>query len=116
MKQDLTERTFKFSLAVIEISAIAEKQSTASMIIVKQLIRSATSVGANIEEGQAAQSKADFLTKCSIACKEARETHYWLRLLEALKLGDSGKLKSLLQECNELVAILTTICRKIKGN
>ena len=79
-----------------------------------QLLRSGTSIGANVEEGQASQSAADFVSKYSIACKEARETHYWLRLLSATDLLDAARIKPHLDECNELIAILTSIIIKMK--
>jgi four helix bundle protein len=60
------------------------------------------------------QSEADFLTKMSIACKEARETHYWIRLLVASELVDIKSLEGLEQESNEIVAILSTICKRVK--
>ena len=78
--------------------------------LTRQLLRSGTSIGANLEEADAAQSKPDFISKCTIALKEARESHYWLRLLRA-----SGKMRDgdrLLSDANELVAILTAIVRK----
>ena len=80
-----------------------------------QLLRSGTSVGANVEEGQAAQSEADFVSKYSIARKEARETHYWLRLLAESKIVSPGTLSDLMGECNELIAILTTIVKKVQS-
>ena len=80
-----------------------------------QLLRSGTSVGANIEEGQAAQSKADFVSKYSIARKEARETNYWLRLLAESETVSHEQTKELLAECNELIAILTTIIKKVQS-
>ena len=79
-----------------------------------QLLRSATSIGANIEEAQASHSRSDFAAKYSIACKEARETLYWLRLLTAAGLANPNTAQPLIQEANELVAILTTIVRKVK--
>jgi len=72
----------------------------------------ATSVGANLEEASAAQSKPDFISKCSIAAKEARETRYWLRLLIAAKGVSKERLTPLIEESDELVAILTTILKK----
>jgi len=78
----------------------------------KQLIRSGTSIGANVEEGQGGQSRADFISKYCIARKEARETHYWLRLLVATDIFSSQKLAGLIAECDELIAILTTIIKK----
>ena len=82
--------------------------------LANQLLRSGTSIGANVEEGQASQSAADFVSKYSIACKEARETHYWLRLLSATDLLDAARIKPHLDECNELIAILTSIIIKMK--
>lgn len=67
-----------------------------------QLLRSGTSIGANVQDGQASQSEADFLAKYNIACKEARETQYWLRLLEATKLIPEDQFTGLFNECSEL--------------
>ena len=80
-----------------------------------QLLRSGTSIEANVEEGQAAQSDADFVSKYSIACKEARETHYWLRLLAASEILPPDSLAELEIECNELTSILTSIIKKMKN-
>jgi four helix bundle protein len=79
--------------------------------IARQLLRSGTSVGANLEEASAAQSKPDFLSKCSIAAKEARETRYWLRLLTASNHISQDQLAPLVAEAGEIVAILTTIVK-----
>ena len=78
----------------------------------KQLLRSGTSIGANVEEAQASESKKDFVHKYSLALKEAREAHYWLRLLVASEIISESRLQPLKAEANELVAILTTICKK----
>ena len=75
----------------------------------RQLVRAGTSIGANLEEADAAQSKADFVSKCTISLKEARESHYWLRILKAT---GKAEVERLLAEANELIAILTTIVRK----
>ena len=84
-------------------------------MLANQLLRSGTSIGANVEEGQASQSEADFISKYSIACKEARETHYWLRLLVATELAPQERLVEIEKECNELIAILTSIVKKMRG-
>ena len=83
--------------------------------LARQLLRSGTSVGANVEEAQASQSEADFISKYSIACKEARETHYWLRLLAATEILPESRLSNMQTECNELIAILTTIIKKMRS-
>jgi len=77
MTNDLLERTFEFAVRVVNLCRNLDKSPGASQTLARQLLRSGTSIGANIEEGQASQSKADFISKYSIACKEARETHYW---------------------------------------
>jgi four helix bundle protein len=75
------------------------------------LLRSGTSIGANVEEGQAAQSKADFISKYSIARKEARETGYWLRLLSATGISSPAEINELSNEIGQLIKILTTIIK-----
>ena len=77
-------------------------------------MRAGTSVGANYEEAQASHSRADFASKCSIALKEAREAYYWLRLLGATDSSLRLRLPGVAAECNELIAMLTTIVRKAK--
>ena len=84
----------------------------------KQLLRSGTSIGANINEAQAGQSKADFISKMSIASKEARETKYWIELLiktDYLNIKEDY-VKSLLNEIDELIKIITSIVKTSKEN
>jgi len=76
----ILEMTFDFSLQIIQLYKILQEQK--EYVISKQLLRCATSIGANVEEANAGQSKKDFIAKMSIASKEARETKYWLRLLD----------------------------------
>ena len=80
----------------------------------RQLLRSGNSIGANVEEAYGSQSKPDFAAKLSIACKEARETHYWLRLLVATELIPEKRLHGLTDEANQHVAILTSIVKKCR--
>jgi four helix bundle protein len=79
------------------------------------LLRAGTSIVANVEEGQASQSRADFVSKYSIACKEARETHYWLRLLVASNVMQESRLHDLIKEAHERIAILTAITKKTRS-
>ena len=113
-RRDLCERTFQFALRIMNLCQELSKNPGVARTMANQLLRSGTSVGANVEEGQAAQSEADFVSKYSIARKEARETHYWLRLLAESKIVSPGKLADLIAECNELIAILTTIVKKVQ--
>ncbi len=116
MKKDLTGRTFEFARRVVKLCQILDRTPGVSRTLAHQLLRSGTSIGANVEEGQAAQSRADFLSKLSIARPEARETHYWLRLLAASEVVDESRLTELLDEADQLIAILTTITKKTKQN
>lgn len=98
----------------MKLCKVLDDSPGVSRTLAKQLLRSGTSIGANVEEGQGSQSKADFVSKYSIACKEARETHYWLRLLVASEVIPESRLSELIDESNQLIAILTTIIKKTK--
>jgi four helix bundle protein len=78
-------------------------------ILAQQLVRSGTSVGANVQEAQAGQSRADFISKYSIALKEARETLYWLRLLDSSGEPSNGACKILLREADEIARVIASI-------
>ena len=114
VRNDLGQRTFEFAVRVVNLCRTLNKSPGVSRILAGQLLRSGTSIGANVEEGQASQSKADFVYKYSIACKEARETHYWLRLLVAADIMPKDQPADLMDEANQLIAILTTIIKKTK--
>ncbi len=116
MERDLCERTFAFATRIVCLCCELDKRPGVSRTLCRQLLRSGTSIGANVEESQAGQSRADFVSKLCIACKEARETQYWLRLLVAANIVPADKLAPLVQESHELVAILTTIIKNTKEN
>ena len=80
---DIRERTFAFAVRIVKLCQYLEKHSNLSKSLIEQLIKAGTSVGANLEEATAGQSRADFAHKNSISLKEARETNYWLRLILA---------------------------------
>ena len=115
MKSDIPDRTFAFAQRIVKLCLAIEQRPGVSRTLSTQLLKSGTSIGANVEEGQASQSEADFISKYSIACKEARETHYWLRLLAASDLVHPPRLAELESECNELIAILTVIIKKMRS-
>ncbi len=92
------------------------QQHVAYKSIISQVLRSGTSIGANVAEGQFAQSKADFLTKMSIALKEANETRYWLKRLYADQAIDEPSFQSMLQENEEIISILVKITKTTKDN
>ena len=114
VKGDLPERTFLFARRVVGVCRVLDGTPGVSRTLANQLLRAGTSVGANVEEGQAAQSRADFSHKYAVACKEARETHYWLRLLVATDIIPEEKLRPLIDEADQLVAILTSIVIKTR--
>jgi four helix bundle protein len=115
-KRDLPERTFEFARQVVSLCRTLDQTPGVSRTLANQLLRSGTSIGANVEEGQGSQSRADFVAKYSIACKEARETHYWLRLLAACEIVQKSQLDDLIEEVNQIVAILTSIIKKCRAN
>lgn len=114
--EDIQQRSFDFACRVIRLYKYMIKQDRANEILCKQLLRSATSIGANLQEADAAQSRADFVSKCNIALKEACETHYWLRLLKSAELISEKKIGNLVKESHELIMILTAIVKKSRAN
>ena len=115
-KRDLPPRTFEFARRIVELCRTLDQTPGVSRTLANQLLRSGTSIGANVEEAQAGQSRADFVAKAYIACKEARETHYWLRLLAASQIVEPERLSDLTSEASQLVAILTSIVKSARAN
>ena len=107
--EDIRERTFNFAVRVIRLCQYLDEKPGVSRTLSKQLLRAGTSVGANVEEARAGQSKADFISKNAIALKEARETHYWLRLLVASKVLDESRVAELMSEADELMRVIGAI-------
>ena len=107
--RDIRERTFEFALRIVKLCHELNKKPGVSRDISRQLLKAGTSVGANTEEAQAGQSRPDFISKNSIALKEAREAHYWLRLLIAAKIMPEKKLAALRDEAEEIKRILGSI-------
>jgi four helix bundle protein len=106
-RRDITERTFPYAPRAIRLyQYVIEKGDGAGRVIARQYLRSATAIGANIEEAPAAESRADFVHKYGMAPKEARESLYWLKLLSESALVSKTQLTALIQETDELVAII----------
>jgi four helix bundle protein len=105
----IQEKSYSFALKAI----VAYRRLTESKeyVLSKQMLRASTSIGANVEEAIAGQSRADFISKMSIASKEARETRYWLRLLRDAGLMEKRAAEELLKEVTEMVLILTSIVK-----
>ena len=106
------EKSYSFALAIIELYKLMAAQK--EYVLSKQLLKSGTSIGANVEEAQAAQSMNDFLSKMSIACKEAREARYWLRLLQQSQLCRID-FEPHLQHVEELVRLLNSIVKTVSS-
>ncbi len=113
--EKIEERTYKFALRIIKL-ACALPNDYASQTIGRQVLRSGTSIGANIEEAIGAASKRDFADKVAIAAKEARETHYWLRLIRDSELIEARLIEPLIQEALELKKILSKTVSTTRQN
>ena len=112
---DIGKRTLQYGVRAVRLyGALQEMKDGAAWVIGKQFLRSATSIGANVAEAKAAESTADFVHKYGIAQKEARESAYWLDLLEKAEILSDHRLSELKQETDELIAIITTIIVKNK--
>jgi four helix bundle protein len=107
----IREKSFDFALKIIGLCR--ELQSDREYVISRQLMRSGTSIGANVEEAVSAESRKDFLHKMNVALKEARESLYWLRLLDASEIDVKRDLKQYLASADELIRLLVSITRTL---
>lgn len=116
MKNSIIQsKTYQFSIRIIHFYKYLIKQER-EFILSKQILRSGTSIGANVEEALGGQSKKDFLAKISISYKEARETSYWLRLLiDTNFINEIKTIKSLLYDCEEIIRIIGSIQKTMKA-
>ncbi len=101
------DKAFALAVRVVRLYKHNHRQATGSTLF-RQLLRSGTSISANLAEASDAQSDADFISKLSIAQKEARETEYWLRLLNAAEELDDHAFQSLNHDCDEVLRLLTS--------
>jgi len=107
-ERDIQDRAYKFALRVVRLCGTLQRSSV-GRVLVSQLLRAGTSIGANLEEAQAAQSKKDFIAKVSIARKEAFETRYWLRLVADAGWVSRGRMAGIIAECDEIAKVLSAI-------
>ena len=113
--RDLRERTLRFAAQVAVFSGGFYRWSEPHRTLCTHLVKAATSVGCNAEEAAGGQSRADFLSKVSISLKESREALFVLRVIHMARIDDSDMLRTLIQEADELVAILTAIVKNTKA-
>ena len=110
----LKERSYAFALRVVKLSLHLTNERK-EYVLSKQILRSGTSIGANIEEAHQGESRSDFIHKLSIANKEAFETHYWLRLLRDSVILETAIADSLISDCDELQRMLVAAIKTAKA-
>jgi four helix bundle protein len=108
-------KSYQFALEIVKTCRLLV-DAKRERVISQQLIRSGTSIGANVEEAIGGQSKRDFQSKLRISYKEARETHYWLRLLRDTGYIDQRQSEKLMADCEELLKILSSILKTLQSN
>ena len=115
MNSIIENKSFEFAIRTVNLykHLITEKKE---YIMSKQLLKSGTSIGANVSEGEQGQTKADFHSKMCIALKEANETYYWLRLLFATEYLTEKEYLSMEPDIKEIIALLTSICKTTQQN
>ena len=114
MRSNIEQKSFLFSIRIVKLSRNLQEERK-EYILSKQILRSGTSIGANVVESQQAQSRADFISKLNIALKEAVETNYWLRLFHATDFLSASEYSSLISDCRELEKILTAIIKTTRN-
>ena len=113
MEFAIQEKSFAFAVRIVKLCKYLRNEKR-EFALADQLLRSGTSIGANVSEAQQAQSKSDFIHKMSIAIKEAYETNYWLRLLYATNYISDKAFHSVIADCSELEKILIAIIKSSK--
>jgi four helix bundle protein len=113
ISKDLKQRTKKFALRIIKLYTALPK-TTEAQVIGKQVLRSGTSIGAHYAESQRGKSNADFINKLQTALQELEETIYWLEIIIEANIFPENRIKPLIEETNELIAIFTAIVIKVK--
>ena len=116
MKENvLKNKAFNFALRIVKLYQYLANEKK-EFVMSKQVLRSGTSIGANIEEANQAQSKIDFIHKLSISQKESFETHYWIRILRESEFLNKKLADSLLEDCEEIQKLITTSIKTAKSN
>jgi len=116
MKTDnpIQAKSYTFALRMVKLYQFLCDENK-EFVLSKQIVRSGTSIGANVEEAIGAQSGKDFLSKMNIAYKEARETHYWLRLLRDSEMLSSDQAASIIDDCEEFLKISGSIIKTTRA-
>ena len=109
----IQDKSRDFAIRIVNCYKFLTEQQK-EWVLSKQLLRSGTSIGANTRESRNAQSRPDFLSKLNVALKEADETEYWLDIIHVTGYIDDEMYKSLEKDCGELIALLTSIIKRLK--
>ncbi len=112
-KRIIADKSFDFAIRIVNLSKYLQNEKK-EYVLSKQILRSGTSIGANVHESSEAQSIPDFISKLSIALKESSETEFWLNLLYKTEYIKEDEYKSLYADCNELTKILTSAIKTSK--
>ena len=112
-KQNVETKSFEFSVRVVNLYRFLTEEKK-EFVLSKQILRSGTSIGANVKEAVCAQSKADFYAKLYISLKETSETEYWLELLHESGYIENNHFESIYNDCKELLKLLTAITKTAK--
>lgn len=115
-KSILFQKAFGFSIRIVRLFKYLLEKDKSYETLYKQLLRSGTSIGANISEAQSAPTKKDFINKLSISLKESRESEYWIRLLQEVEILNQLEHDSLINDCDELERLLTSSIKTARGN
>lgn len=116
MKRDLEQRVLEFAVRVVRLFREVLVKDAAGRVIGIQLLKSGTSIGANVEEAQGAHSKRDFVAKMTIAQKEARESAYWLKVIAASDIVPESRIAGLRDEAEQLKLITASIVLSARRN
>ena len=108
---NIENKSFEFAVRTVNLYKFLTEEKK-EFVMSKQVLRSGTSIGANVSEAQKAQSRPDFNAKLNIALKEANETYYWLRLLHRTEYISDDAFHSIQSDINEIISILVTICKQ----
>ena len=114
MDNAIYQKSFQFAVRIVNLCKYLQTEQK-EFVLSKQILKSGTSIGANVAEAQEAQSRADFASKLNIALKEAKETDYWLRLLHATEYISDGQFQSIIADCDEIESLLVSIVKASKN-
>jgi len=110
----IVDKSIEFAVRIVNLRKYLTREYK-EYVLSKQILRSGTSIGANVAEAQKGQSKADFASKMSIALKEANETQYWLTLLYRTEYLSKSQYESMNNDAQEIIGILTAICKSVNS-